>query len=231
MKEHSSYEAGIYSITHKPTGHVYIGQANCIRRRWANHKRDLTNGTHHNRALQRLWTDGSPLLFEFSVLETAPPNLSPLSLQRWLFRREREIYHEHVESETLLNTAHPEIVDTKASSEEFLREQASGQPVHDVDEIASRQRRTKIAELRETLKQIDEEILELIDEKCEVMHLILAAPWYKRLLGLVPPGYDHKAATLEYARLGRALDEKKRLRNQARDTRWQLMQGDDPSDL
>lgn len=231
MKHHSPYEAGIYSIMHKPTGHVYIGQANYIRRRWANHKRDLNNGIHHNRALQLLWADGLPSLFEFSVLETAPPNLSPLSLQRWLFRREREIYHEHLESGKLLNTAHPEIVDTKASSEEYLRELANGQPVSDSDEVASRQRRTKIAELRETLKQIDVEIPKLGKDKCQVMHLILAAPWYKRLLGLVPPDYDHEAATLEFARLDKAINTRKRLQIETRDTLWQLMQGADPSDL
>lgn len=43
---------GIYRIT-SPSGSFYIGSSMHVRARWSQHKRELRNGTHHNKPLQR----------------------------------------------------------------------------------------------------------------------------------------------------------------------------------
>ncbi|HEY2538216.1 MAG TPA: GIY-YIG nuclease family protein [Stellaceae bacterium] len=59
---------GIYAVTHRASGTVYIGQAVNIRRRWEVHRSMLTSGKHRNRYLQRAWTKYGAEAFDFAVL-------------------------------------------------------------------------------------------------------------------------------------------------------------------
>lgn len=48
------FGAGIYTITHLPSESVYVGQTLNIRKRWAEHTKQLVDCTHHNESLKRL---------------------------------------------------------------------------------------------------------------------------------------------------------------------------------
>ncbi len=64
-----SPESGIYCITNKANGKVYVGSAVNIRARWRGHLSDLRKGRHHSRYLQAAWWKYGDHSFEFSVLE------------------------------------------------------------------------------------------------------------------------------------------------------------------
>ncbi len=120
---HAADDAGIYVITHLPTGSVYVGQANNIRRRWNEHRRWLQALNHHNMALQTLWTSSKDTDFEFEVVSTAPTDLTPLQLQRWLVKEERRIIKMSRPGGVIVNDADPEIVATKGAVTEYQEEE------------------------------------------------------------------------------------------------------------
>ena len=60
---------GIYKITNKINGKVYIGESLDIERRWNEHKLDLENGTHHSFKLQNDYNEYSKNNFMFEILE------------------------------------------------------------------------------------------------------------------------------------------------------------------
>lgn len=66
----AKYRPGVYTITNRHTGCVYIGATTkTIAERWDKHRRDLTAGRHHNKRLQRDWNTYSWRAFKFSILE------------------------------------------------------------------------------------------------------------------------------------------------------------------
>ena len=61
---------GIYKITNKNNGKVYVGKSKDIMQRWATHERALLKRTHHSLKLQEDFDQqGGIEAFEFSVLE------------------------------------------------------------------------------------------------------------------------------------------------------------------
>lgn len=60
---------GIYCIEHTASNRKYIGSAISFKKRWAEHKRDLKTGKHHNIALLRAYRKYGLDAFEFKVLE------------------------------------------------------------------------------------------------------------------------------------------------------------------
>ena len=60
---------GIYSITCKPSGRVYVGQSIDIHTRWKNHKSALNRGTVPNKILQSSWKKYGQDSFLFEILE------------------------------------------------------------------------------------------------------------------------------------------------------------------
>lgn len=62
-------KSGIYSITNKLDGSIYIGSSKCCRARWSQHKMELRSGRHCNRLLQAVWNKHGPDIFEFAVIE------------------------------------------------------------------------------------------------------------------------------------------------------------------
>lgn len=61
--------SGIYAITHVASGKQYIGSAANIQARWAVHRTQLKQGSHHSRYLQRAWNHHGENAFVFVVLE------------------------------------------------------------------------------------------------------------------------------------------------------------------
>ena len=77
--------SGIYSITHIPTGKVYIGSAVNIGKRWLNHLNDLRKGIHHSKHLQHAWNRYGEGSFLFSMLELVPDIDSLVKVEQdWL---------------------------------------------------------------------------------------------------------------------------------------------------
>lgn len=62
-------KSGIYVITNRENGKIYIGSSVNIKYRWAGHKSDLGKQKHHSKHLQRSWLRYGAGSFEFSVLE------------------------------------------------------------------------------------------------------------------------------------------------------------------
>lgn len=61
--------AGIYTTTHVDSQRVYVGSAVDVRRRWSEHRRQLSGGTHPNRYLQAAWSKYGEAAFAFAVVE------------------------------------------------------------------------------------------------------------------------------------------------------------------
>lgn len=59
---------GIYQITNLQNGKAYIGSAVRFRKRWKEHLRQLTNGNHHSKVMQRAWNKYGEAAFEFKKL-------------------------------------------------------------------------------------------------------------------------------------------------------------------
>jgi hypothetical protein len=59
---------GVYQITNTVNGHIYIGSAVDIDRRWRAHKYKLSKNIHHSKHLQNAWNKYGADCFEFSVL-------------------------------------------------------------------------------------------------------------------------------------------------------------------
>jgi group I intron endonuclease len=65
--------SGIYKITNKINGHIYIGSSIDIKRRWQQHVLYLNNHKHHSSYLQRAWDKYGADAFEFSIIELCFP--------------------------------------------------------------------------------------------------------------------------------------------------------------
>jgi len=60
---------GIYKITNKVNGKVYIGESNNIYKRWQEHIDELNNNKHHSHKLQSDWNKYGEENFTFEILE------------------------------------------------------------------------------------------------------------------------------------------------------------------
>lgn len=70
----SKIKSGVYCIENTENGMIYIGgTTRRFKRRWAEHRRALNRGKHHNPYLQRDWTKNGPDAFRFSVLAKCYP--------------------------------------------------------------------------------------------------------------------------------------------------------------
>lgn len=60
---------GIYKITNKVNGKIYVGQSVNIKQRWAEHKANLRNNKHENLYLQNAWNKYGEENFSFEIIE------------------------------------------------------------------------------------------------------------------------------------------------------------------
>jgi group I intron endonuclease len=75
--------SGIYRIT-SPTGRVYVGQAQDIGKRWADHKRSAVGGYHPNRIIQRSVSKNGIESHSFDVVEICPLEELDQREQAWI---------------------------------------------------------------------------------------------------------------------------------------------------
>ena len=78
--------SGIYSIIHLESGRLYIGQSQCIGKRWKRHISMLDRGSHTNAPLQMAWAKYGPDAFAFHVIETCDRESLNEREQFWLDR-------------------------------------------------------------------------------------------------------------------------------------------------
>lgn len=81
---------GVYKITNKVNGKVYVGSGAQARygmwARWIDHRSSLNNGRHCNQILSRAWVKYGEGAFEFSILEVCPPEKCIEREQFWMDR-------------------------------------------------------------------------------------------------------------------------------------------------
>lgn len=58
-------DTGVYLIMNTVNGRLYVGSALRLRNRWKDHQRQLSQGRHHSRFLQRAWDKYGPQAFRF----------------------------------------------------------------------------------------------------------------------------------------------------------------------
>jgi group I intron endonuclease len=61
-------DTGVYLIENVANGRRYVGSANSLKKRFREHRRQLSEGRHHSRFLQRAWNKYGPLFFRFTVV-------------------------------------------------------------------------------------------------------------------------------------------------------------------
>lgn len=61
-------DTGVYLIENLANGRRYVGSANSLKKRFREHRRQLSEGRHHSRFLQRAWNKYGPLFFRFRVV-------------------------------------------------------------------------------------------------------------------------------------------------------------------
>ncbi len=88
MPKIDGWKTGVYLITNKVDGRVYVGSASHrgIRARWSNHLSDLRKGCHTNKHLQGAWNRDGEVCFAFGVLEFCSPEDCLVREQWWIDR-------------------------------------------------------------------------------------------------------------------------------------------------
>lgn len=83
--EQLTAKTGVYAITNNVNGKRYVGStAVSFTKRWRDHRRDLSRGTHDNSRLQRAWDKYGASAFEFIVLCVCEPNECINNEQIWI---------------------------------------------------------------------------------------------------------------------------------------------------
>lgn len=63
-----AYDCGVYVITNDVNGHRYVGSAVSFKKRFREHQRQLSEGRHHSRYLQRAWDKYGADAFRFKPI-------------------------------------------------------------------------------------------------------------------------------------------------------------------
>lgn len=76
---------GVYAIINVLDGKKYVGSASLsIEKRWNDHRRDLRQGKHHSRYLQRAWVKYGESAFQFQILAICDPDRCVKTEQLWI---------------------------------------------------------------------------------------------------------------------------------------------------
>jgi group I intron endonuclease len=84
---------GIYAITHRESGRVYIGSSVDIARRFSAHVSRLNNGKHCNQILQRAWSRYGSEAFTFSVVEVLDSADRLIEREQFHFEQSELVYN------------------------------------------------------------------------------------------------------------------------------------------
>lgn len=87
---------GIYEIRNIVNGHVYIGSAINIEKRWNKHTSSLKGGKHHSQYLQYAWNKYGVDCFTFSILELCDKNNLIIHEQIYIDKRCPEYNMSHI---------------------------------------------------------------------------------------------------------------------------------------
>lgn len=139
-----------------------------------------------------LWGNSNNTDFSFEIVEIAPEALSSLQLQRWLIKKEREIYNVLKAKGMALNEAEPEIVPTKSAVNEFKKE------VDLNDKKISEYRRSiknEIGSIEKKLMPRRNLLSNLMNKHSEKTELIRNSTGWRRLFHDRPTGFDAVAET------------------------------------
>lgn len=82
---------GIYTITNVLTGKRYVGSSSRIQRRWRDHRKALSKGTHHCSHLQRAWNKYGSEKFVFEIVEDTTDYF--VREQSWLDATPRDLQY------------------------------------------------------------------------------------------------------------------------------------------
>ena len=66
---------GVYKITNRVNGKIYVGSSKNIYERWNQHKDKLRNNCHDNAHLQNAWIKYGENNFKFEIIEECDPNV------------------------------------------------------------------------------------------------------------------------------------------------------------
>lgn len=79
--------SGIYTITNRENGKVYVGSAVNVRKRLYNHRYHLQRGTHKSSLLQRAWSKYGESAFDFCLVEMVDDLIFLLAREQfWIWR-------------------------------------------------------------------------------------------------------------------------------------------------
>lgn len=76
--------SAVYAIRNIKSGRVYIGSSAYVVRRWADHRRLLSNNKHHSKTLQRSWNKHGGDAFLFEIIEYVVPDQLLIREQYWI---------------------------------------------------------------------------------------------------------------------------------------------------
>lgn len=87
--------SGVYCIINKTTGRRYVGMSSQIHRRWSDHRQDLSQGSHVNKALQAEWFEFGPEVFNFVILELVQGGFPELRRRERLWMNRLDVWNGH----------------------------------------------------------------------------------------------------------------------------------------
>jgi group I intron endonuclease len=105
---------GVYKITCRVNGRIYIGSSVNIKIRWRNHRYELGCGKHFNRHLQRAWSKYGSDSFEFSILEVTSHDCRVTRELHWC-KELRPAFNVNVPDEAAQHWHYPEEARAKIS--------------------------------------------------------------------------------------------------------------------
>lgn len=76
--------SGVYKIQNTVNGKCYIGSAISIKRRWCEHRRNLSRGVHHSDHLQKSWNKYGVAFFIFEIIEECTKDCLIRCEQYWM---------------------------------------------------------------------------------------------------------------------------------------------------
>lgn len=82
-----SNDGGIYQITNRVNGRIYLGSTSQFKKRWSQHKAMLTGNCHHNQFLQNDFNKCGAAAFVLQVLSIIPDKAERLLVEETLIRR------------------------------------------------------------------------------------------------------------------------------------------------